>query len=104
MTVTLDYSRVHRAFIDVAKVWPDLEAFDVRLLVALHEAGGSAKEVDLRDEMQVFVEAVQRSARKLRAGGYISRLGTAPSPVTARLLKPGVVVAEQALAAIRGEA
>ncbi len=104
MTVTLDYSRVHRAFIDVAKAWPGVEAFEVRLLVALHEAGGTAKEVDLRDEMAVYVEAVQRSARKLRAAGYIARHGTVPSPVTARLLRPGRVVAEQALAAIRGDA
>jgi len=103
VTVTLNYSRVHRVFIDVAKVWPSLEAFDVRLLVALYEVGGSAREVDLRDDMQVPVEAIQRSTRKLRASGYVERHGNAPSPITARLLL-GQVVAEQALAAIRGEA
>lgn len=69
-TLTASYARTHDAFLSVAQD-TGLKPFDVRVLVALHDRGGSGRTDHLEREMWDGGPAIRRSSLTLRTRGLI---------------------------------
>lgn len=65
-SVTRAYSAAHQAFKLAAESQPGLTSFDVRVLVALYERGGTAGSFDLAGDLESEGTSVRRSSLVLR--------------------------------------
>lgn len=108
MSVTSEYARIHAAFIRVARD-RRLKAFDVRMLVAIHELGGEVSYEDLYVALACEPSHIRRSLTNLYALGYATGVGVdgkrrRPGTCTVvSLSNAGRRVAREALGLIHGQ-
>ena len=105
MNATATYSALHGAFSAVGADY-GLGGFDVRVLVALYEAGRETASDELADMLHAHGSMCRRSLAKLRGLGHVTTCGPDGRPVRpwvrmmARLTASGEQIAREALAAI----
>lgn len=97
MSVTAAYAATHDAFTSVAE-FERLVAFDVRLLVAIADRGGSGRTDELQRDMLAHGSAIRRSSMTLRARGLVRATACDGTPTPKRGVRARLTLTE------RGEA